>query len=292
MMTRFLALIAALIVLTPAAQAQSRRELAERIDATEVRIGALEDSFLAGDPVAERLMQQMEALQYQLQSLNGEVERLAFENRQLRERLDEMEAQQSAQMPASLIDPDAAAFMSEGLSPEDLAESGLPLEARGDAIVDPADPYAAQRAAATGTLGAGDTALAEPDLPDADALFSTAQTRLIDGDFEGAQQDFRVFLDNYAEDARAGQAWFWLGETYLVRNGYGDAADAFIASLRTDPSGEKAPDAMVKLATSLRGLDRMDDACQALARLDRQFPDASQSVRDNADREALRSGCR
>ena len=55
MMIRILCMsvvVTALAAATPA-QAQSRRELAERIDATEVRIGELENQFLAGDPACQ-----------------------------------------------------------------------------------------------------------------------------------------------------------------------------------------------------------------------------------------------
>lgn len=67
-MIRFVCLFAltAAIALSAPSQAQSRRELAERIDATEVRLGNLESEFMAGDPVAEALIRRMDELEYQV----------------------------------------------------------------------------------------------------------------------------------------------------------------------------------------------------------------------------------
>ena len=85
------ALTAALIVVAPV-DAQSRRELAQRLDAVEARLGQIEDSALAGDPVAETLMRRVDEMEYQLREVTGEAERLAFENRQLRQQVEDLQA--------------------------------------------------------------------------------------------------------------------------------------------------------------------------------------------------------
>ena len=84
---------------------------------------------------------------------------------------------------------------------------------------------------------------------------------------------------------------FWLGESYFVRGGYADAADAYIASMRKNPDGEKAPNAMVRLAAALRELGKTAEACQTLASFPSQFPDAHEAVREKANVEAARTGC-
>ncbi|MBR9824309.1 MAG: tetratricopeptide repeat protein [Alphaproteobacteria bacterium] len=280
-MIRFLCLsVVVTAIAATSAQAQSRRELAERIDATEVRIGELEAQFLAGDPVVETLMERLDALDYQIREMTGQVEQLEFENRQLRQQLEALDSQVNPPVPA--IDDAAAAFMSEGL--EAMPQDGEPLE-----DIPTADPrFADARAAATGTLGGPVEAM---PVADPMVLFQSAQSRLLDGDFDGAQLGFEQFVADHADHGSAGEAYYWLGETFYVRDNFGSAADNYIASLRTQPNGPRAPDALVRLAASLRGLGRVDEACDTLGRFSRQFPNAGPDSRDRAARESVRANC-
>lgn len=285
-------LLAALVLASPA-QAQSRRELAERIDATEVRIGELEDQFMAGDPVAETLMRRLDEMEYQLRELTSESERLAFENRQLRQQIEALEARQmtaptAPDTPADgLVDDEAVAWMQDGLDETD---------ADNVAVVDPDDPYAEARAAATGVLGAPSDEedgmpLSPAETRDPAELFAEAHGQLLDGDFDGAQSGFETFVNENPDHTLSGQAWYWLGETFFVRSDFAQAADAYIAALRAQPRGEKAPDSLVRLAASLNGMGRQADACATLGRFSGQFPDASAAARARARRESVRAGC-
>jgi tol-pal system protein YbgF len=284
--TLCLTAVATMLVVSAPAQSQSRRELGERIDATEVRIGELEASFLAGDPVADTLLQRMEALDYQLREMTGEIERLSFENRQLRGQVRSLETDiellRSPPQPAA--PSEAEAWMSEGLDERPLTPGSSDL-----AVIDPDDPHAAERMAATGVLGAT-SGVSEP-ASDPNLIYGQARGRLLDGDFVGAQMGFEIFVAEHGDDPRAGEALYWLGETFFVRDDYAAAADSYIASLRKEPSGVKAPDALIRLAASLHGLGRTSDACGTLARFGQQFPNASQASRDRAAREATRANC-
>lgn len=293
MMIRILCMsvvVTALAAATPA-QAQSRRELAERIDATEVRIGELEDQFLAGDPVVETLLQRLDALDYQIQQLTSANEQMRFENRQLRETVERLQAEiEASRAPA--IDDATASWMTDGLEAdgEEGGETITQLENPNLAHSNPDDPFAEARANATGVLGgnaAAPTAVASPE-----ELFATGRSRLVDNDFAGAQMAFETFVTENADHPNVGEAWYWLGQTFYVQDNFGEAADAYIASLRNQPSGQRAPDALVQLAASLRGLGRVDEACGTLSQFGRQFPNAPAEARDRAARESVRANCR
>jgi len=73
--------------------------------------------------------------------------------------------------------------------------------------------------------------------------------------------------------------------------GYADAADAYIASMRKDSQGVRAPDAMVRLAAALRELGNRNEACATLASFPSQFPNANNNVKEKARIEAGRTGC-
>lgn len=294
LMIRSLCLSAVVVAIaaTAPAQSQSRRELAERIDATEVRIGELEAQFMAGDPVAERLLQRMDALDYQIRELTSESERLSYENRQLRDQVEALQAElEAARAPA--IDPEAADWMNEGVEGGGFVPAGPDGAVSGEdvAIVNPDDPFAAERAAATNVLGAPAMTLPEP-VADPAAVFQQARGRMLDGDFAGAQSGFETYLADHPDHGQVGEAQYWLGETFFVQGSFDDSASAYIASLRAQPNGPKAPDALVRLAASLHGLGRTQDACDTLARFGRQFPNAPAESRERAARESVRANCR
>ena len=298
------ALTAAMMIAAPS-DAQSRRELAERIDNLEAELVQMQDRFMAGDPVAETLLQRMDELDYQMRAMNGEIERLSFENRRMRDELDRLGADVDSLLsapqpawPGDAADPGEALGADGEPTGAMAGEAGELSPRNGDndrgatgenlAIVDPDDPFAEERAAATGMLGAPRD---EYRPPSPQEMFASAQSRLRDGDFISAREEFSDFVAEYGDDPRAGEAYYWLGETYFVEERYGEAADAFIASLRNQPNGEKAPESLVRLAGSLDGLGQSREACDALARFNRQYPNASNAARARAARVADDAGC-
>ena len=299
-----LALVA--VVLAAPVEAQSRRELAARLDAVEARLAEAESRALQGDPVAETLMDRLDALEREQRVLTGEVERLAFENRRLRRELEQLGRNVDALLAGEAAGPgsgDGPAL----LEPDEIDEDDPFAQARaGDVrplqLPDDAAPERSETAPAgedggdaeepgAQTLAApaaeGD---ANPDV-DPDAVFTRARGRLLDGDFAGAREAFARYTDQFPEGRQAGEAWYWLGETHFVNGDLDAAADAYIASLRTDRRGPRGPDALVRLSASLDGLGQTDRACEVLATFPQEFPNASDDARRKAQRESARIGC-
>ena len=77
-----------------------------------------------------------------------------------------------------------------------------------------------------------------------------------------------------------------LGETYYVRKQYKNAADAFLEGYRKYSGSDKAPDTLLKLGMSLAELGQNDAACSTLKELKDKFPDAPESIGDEAKGEA------
>jgi tol-pal system protein YbgF len=261
------------IALAAPAEAQSRRELQMRLDNLEARLAQLEAGAEAGDPLAETLLSRLDALEREQRVLTGEIERLNFENRQLRQTIDQLQR---------------APVMTPG-------EDALVL---GPGEINPDDPFGEARAGAVQPLrlpddnGRTSSAGAAPQSAgDPDQIFARARTRLLDGDFAGARDGFQAFTTQHGDHPRAGEAWYWLGETHFVNGDLQDAADAYIASLRADQRGERAPDALVRLAASFAGLGQTGRACQLLGSFAREYPNASDDARRRAERERARTGC-
>lgn len=306
-MIRYLLIPLAIFVFSAPADAQSRRELAQRLDAVEARLAEMEARQIAR---SDQLLTRIADLEFQVQEATGQTERLEFENRQLGQRIDaqdreiqrlrsRLEAAANPAEPQYDEDGNPVAPVMDGTdmtNTDGRSDSGSgPRDLTGGslAVTDPGDPYADERAAATRPLG-GTMASAADRAPvmSANQAYGQARARLLDGDFDGAQEDFTGFIADFPDDGLIDEAWFWLGETYYVRGDYASAADAYITSLREERNGPVAPDALVRLASSLGALGRNEEACQTLARFSREFPSAGPNATARAEREALRAGCR
>ena len=122
-------------------------------------------------------------------------------------------------------------------------------------------------------------------------LYETAYGYLLQQNFKNAQTAFSEFLDLYPNDPLAGNAQYWLGETYYVRRKYRSAANAFLKGYQNYAKSNKAPDNLLKLSMSLDRLGQKDAACSSYLELQEKFPRAPAHVRNKARSEIRRLGC-
>jgi tol-pal system protein YbgF len=110
-------------------------------------------------------------------------------------------------------------------------------------------------------------------------------------DYANAEVALRAFIEAHANDPLAGNAQYWLGQTYYARNRYQDAASAFAEGYKRYPKSSKAPEDLLYLGMSLAKTDQKKNACLALGQLDQAFPNASAAVRERANAEKKRLAC-
>lgn len=142
--------------------------------------------------------------------------------------------------------------------------------------VTPAQPAASQQSALPAESG---------------PLFALARQRLLALDYAGAEEAFQAFVDQFSDDPQAGEAYFWLGEALHQQQAYAESGAAYTTMIRSFPDDERAPDALARLARSMRLIGETERACQALRTLPQRYPNASRVVRDLAAVERTRSGC-
>ena len=121
--------------------------------------------------------------------------------------------------------------------------------------------------------------------------YETAYGLLLQQDYGAAQASFADFLKKHPKSALAGNAQYWLGETYYVRGKYKFAAGAFLKGYRQFNSSNKAPDSLLKLAMSLEKLGQRSAACSSLSELGQKYPQAAAHVRRRASQERSRLRC-
>lgn len=110
-------------------------------------------------------------------------------------------------------------------------------------------------------------------------------------DFEGAELAFTAFLKAHPENELAGNAQYWLGETYYVRKDYPRAAAAFLKGFQQYGDGNKGPDSLLKLGMSLASMGQTQQACSAFEELLSRYADAPQSIQTQTATQRERLGC-
>jgi tol-pal system protein YbgF len=135
--------------------------------------------------------------------------------------------------------------------------------------------------------------LSEGALPGGSATeqYNFAFGLMKDAKYPAAEAAFREFVEAHPKDQMAGNAQYWLGETYFARGKYMEAASTFADGYKRYPKSAKAPDALLKLGMSLARAEQKQNACIALAKLGDEFPHAAASIRQRAASEMKKLGC-
>lgn len=131
-----------------------------------------------------------------------------------------------------------------------------------------------------------------PGGPTAAGRLAAARELLQKGDWPAAEDALRRYLEDFPNDPQAATAAYWLGETYLVREDWQNAAATFARNYRTfGAEAPRAPDNLLKLGVALARLGDREKACQTFAELERRHPGASSAVRQALARERIAAGC-
>jgi tol-pal system protein YbgF len=83
-------------------------------------------------------------------------------------------------------------------------------------------------------------------------LYAAARKKLDAGDTGGARQFLTEFLSKYGKDELAGNAQYWLGETYYGEKRWNDAIVEFQKVLKDHRGSEKTPDALLKIGMAFQ----------------------------------------
>ena len=130
-------------------------------------------------------------------------------------------------------------------------------------------------------------------LPQGTAIerYNFAYSLIIKVRLEDAETAFQEFLEKHGDDPLAGNAQYWLGETYYARKDLNQAARAFLTGIQRYPNSSKAPDTMLKLGITLGKLGKGEDACAAYLEMGRKFPNLQRQTRKRMVKEMKRGGC-
>ena len=129
-----------------------------------------------------------------------------------------------------------------------------------------------------------------PDSPPAEQ-YEFAISFLKVGDYETAEFALREFIDFNPKHELAGNAQYWYGETFRIRQLYQDAATAYLDGYQKYPKSKKAPVNLLKLGVMLVQIGEKDQGCLMILGVKDQYPKADQSVIQKAEYQKKKFSC-
>jgi len=284
--------------------------------------GGLTDGGGDGSSAANRLNARIDELENQVRQLTGRFEEVEFTASQANRRMDKLTedvdfrlnqlerggasgqqtgsveqvkptpAQQGVPAPGTPVARGSTSSTPGQAPTKEGILGAMPADAQGR----PIQGGGGQQQAAAPAAPAGNPASGKGKLPNGtpQERYNYAYKLLVQSDYADAEQAFREFLGAHPKDALAGNAQYWLGETYYVRGQYEPASQAFLQGYQgyKGNSKGKAPDSLLKLGMSLAAMKKTPEACAALGQLGKDFPDALPHVKDAAVRERQKINCR
>ena len=106
-----------------------------------------------------------------------------------------------------------------------------------------------------------------------------------------ATDRFTAFLTKFPNHKLASNAQYWLGESYYGKKDYAKAAVAFAKGYEKYKDGNKGADNILKLGMAMQMLGKKDEACTAFVNLEKEFPKASQNLKEKAKKSAKELAC-
>lgn len=265
---------------------------------------------------AARIELRLNQFEAELRNLTGQVEEMRFQSDSVSNRLDRLVAdvdlrlqqlEQGGQFPvagtpgsagaSAAMPSDSSGFAQGGSAAAgsssgsgslgSISETDLQNFQRQQDAVEPAPAVTA----GAGAAGAAPAAMAALPGTTPREQYDYAFGLLRQANYEGAEQALSTFLAQYPADPLAGNAKYWLGETYYVRGDYQQAAVTFAEGFEAYPNNPKAPDNLLKLGMSLASLGSKEDACGTFDVLQQRYADASATIIQRARQESQRIGC-
>jgi tol-pal system protein YbgF len=118
-----------------------------------------------------------------------------------------------------------------------------------------------------------------PEDMNAEKLYQKAYQYLTATSYDKAEVWFKEFIKRHPDNKLADNAYYWLGEVYLVQGMAEKAVVEFSNGLGAFPNGTKAPANLLKMGVAFTQMDREDHAKSAWSKLLRDFPNTPEAAK-------------
>ncbi len=261
---------------------------------------------VGGETAAAQLKVQVDQMDTELRGMVGQIEQLTFQVNQVNTRVEKLIEDIDFRLTALERGGTGVASAGGGgaapplTRPQSSLQPGKPaLKATQDidSGISELPPPAAETSTLHSTLQGSRTPPPPPGLAAAspkgspDEQYAAAFGLLRSGDYASAADGMEQFVKNNPDHELAGNAVYWLGETYYVRKDYARAATYFLDGFQKYPQSRKGPDNLLKLGMTLAALEHKAEACQALNQVSKKYPKAPEKITQRAGSEIKRLNC-
>lgn len=254
--------------------------LMKRLDAIETRLDTVEKRKSGGSAVsaggaagsysAADLEQRMEDLEQESSQVRGGNDRATQAIEHLAKKFDDYVKDMDMRMGDIETRMDALSKKVD----EQKAAAVAPAEAEAPvAAAKDDDAPAATPAASKGTATPVPVGLNASD------HYNKAYAYLTATDYKNAQVWFEEFLKRHPTDALADNAYYWLGEVYLVQNNPSAAVGKFRDGYKAFPKGGKAAANLFKMGVALEQLKQPKLAQASWEKVLKDYPTAPEAAR-------------
>ena len=294
--------------------ASSIEDIIVKINTIENRIKVLEkatfnktnsslNNFSAGnyESIITKQSIQISELQNQIQELTGSIEEVLFSLQTLITNFNNFKADTEMRFSdaniTTIVNNDQAAIpngnstLDYDLAPKNLGTLEVPLEDN-DSVASEQEIVA--------TIDQESLILIEDKKPELLILpegseveqYNFSINLLTSGDYEGAEGALKEFIKISKDENLLSNSYFWLAETYYVRENFKDAAKNYLSLYQNHSDSSKAPSGLLKLGISLVKMGQLEQGCASLAKLRISYPETEQSILERGDIEIQRNGCK
>lgn len=207
-----------------------------------------------------------EMLINEIKKLTGEVEMLKYDIRILKQQIEKIQAQNA--VPKI---PDTFPSKAETKNKEEVKEEALEVpeeapkqEAKEEEVKEPSEK----------------------------AGYDLALSALKDKKYDLAKIKFDELIRTYPESSLLDRMIFWYAEALFYQKDFYNSASFYLKCYQKYPKGQKAPDALLKVAMSLGELKQPEQSCQILDKLEKEFPNLSSSMKKSMKDLKLKHNCK
>lgn len=250
------------------------------------------------DEIIRKINGRMDTLEHDFKSTNEKLDKI---NRDMEIRFKILEGRQ---VPANLSAP---AKIPAGITHDSPVASNPAKEALGDSIkgsdlaplsgtnaISPKEKDSPQPLIPMSDINIEDSPENAP-LPanpaTAEEMYKNGMQAYNAGLTDEAEIAFKEILQKHPKHNLAGNAQYWLGETYLKTGELGKAKQAFKSGYQDYPKGNKSADSLFKLGVTLVKLNDRRSACVVYTSFAGEFPNADANLKKRVENEKKKIDC-
>jgi tol-pal system protein YbgF len=122
--------------------------------------------------------------------------------------------------------------------------------------------------------------------------YDLALATLKDKKYESAKEQFADFINTSPNSSMMDRVLFWYAESFYGQKDFQSAALNYLKCYQKFPKGQKAQDALLKLAMSLSELNKKAEVCKIIKKLEQEFPNRSANAKKTANDLKVKHTCK